>query len=151
MGEALSPSVQDNSKFICNDCGTIVDFRDERSYLGGERPCPNCGSYDWDQLRITTSCDFCATTHNVSWEIPCDDFELPIAPGLMQGFKGAWAACDICKQFIDRGERMALFARAVRMDFHKATPLPRTMIEQAHNGFFAHRTGDPVPFNPEED
>jgi hypothetical protein len=113
-------------------------------------PCPNCGGRDFKQLRITIACDFCSTTQNVSWKFPCDDFSITFALGLKpQNFTGPWAACDVCKQFIEQDDRPGLAARALKLDPDKRNPLGLTGVLNAHGGFFDHRAGDPVPF--EED
>lgn len=145
------PSVRDNTQFECTHCHTIVDFAGDTP-LGNLRPCPNCGQMKWDQLRITSVCDFCATTQNVSWEFPCEDFRLPVAPGLPdQGFKGAWGACDECKVLVEARDIRGLLARAILMDPDKDNRLAHVTVIAAHTAFFAHRTGDPVAFREKED
>lgn len=145
------PSVKDNTKVRCKGCGTVLDFAGEKFMFSNAGPCPNCGGRDFKQLRITISCDFCATTHNVSWKFPCGDFQLPIAIGLPpQDFTGPWAACDVCKGFIEREDQPGLAARALMLDPDKRNPLGLAGVTTAHSGFFDHRTGDPVPFEEDE-
>lgn len=146
----LPPSVRDNTKFECMKCGTIADLSTETNLTGNTRPCPNCGVTQWSHLRITTVCDFCATTQNVRWDFPCAPFKVPIAPGEpFQAFAGAWAACDVCKVFIERDDREALVVRAIVKDPTKARPLRQLVVRQAHQGFFNNRAGDPVLYEEE--
>lgn len=138
------PSVRDNTKFKCLGCGTILDIPAPFHPLP---ECPGCGGTAYDQIAITPTCDFCASP-NPSWAFPCEDFVIAVIPGgPSQGFKGEWAACDTCKGLIEDGDKDGLAQRAFALDPDKQNPLPQLLVRQAHNGFFVHRTGPPVPDN----
>lgn len=145
------PGVLSNTKYKCVGCGTIADFTD-----GDLTPCSNCGAFHWEQITIVTVCDFCAST-DVRWTFPAASFEMsgPITPGPHQMSADDWAACNTCKDLILLGDRGSLTARAmnqnsaVRKIPADMRPLMRAEIRRAHDRFFAHRTGDPVPHEQE--
>ena len=93
-------------------------------------------------------CDFCASPRP-RWWYPCREYTIirdGNAPDI--GSRGNWAACDICRTLIDHDHREALVMRValrVAVRYGVALALMTPEIREAQQGFFDHRTGEPVP------
>lgn len=146
----MPPSVETNTKYECEGCGAIADLGSADNMLGNMHACDVCGSREWRQLRIVRACDFCGTTQNVSWEFECGRFTIAFIPGGTQTYDDPWAACDVCKKFVENGEREALVARAMKTMPSRRYPARVALTRMVHNGFFDNRTGDAVPFHEED-
>ena len=146
-------SVRDNEKYRCRSCGGILHI----SHGATRARCPSCGStHGFEQIRVTTVCDFCSTPDGVQWSYPCRDFPNPL---LGTNSMGGWAACDGCKDAVDRDDRRALADRWLDRNLAEV-PLPREVafiaIRELHDRFFENRLSDrayhvPDPDNPNLD
>lgn len=108
-------------------------------------------------------CDFCTST-DVKWAFPARDFRQQVAvrkaevPGLKfdavihAGSLGAWAACPACHALILRGDRDRLCRRSAKRMVRKhpilSMKIATDLVRTAHDNFWSHREGAPVPTNP---
>lgn len=96
-------------------------------------------------------CDFCSTPA-VAWSYPARTFVTCVIGGIISESLGAWVACTTCKDLIEAGNRRGLAEHSLEA-FLVAQPQLAAVRDDlfvqllvVHAGFFAHRTGDPVPF-----
>jgi len=64
---------------------------------------------------VRLRCDFCLNYGDVIWELPVNDFEMPMRglPGVTDwGSTNSWAACGACADLINRGDWPRLTRRA---------------------------------------
>lgn len=146
----MTPSVHDNIKYRCNECGTEMEFPNHPFDV---EDCPTCGRRNWEQLMITQVCDFCSNVATGErWRYPCKDFRLKRVPGAAaaQGFRGDWLACQACHKLIAAGDLNGLAARSIEdhPDHADLTATQRRMAIRAmrplFDAFTRHRTGEPV-------
>jgi hypothetical protein len=103
------------------------------------------------------TCDFCST-RPVTWNIPCESFELPsvIVNDINTGAqlsRGDWAACETCGSLIARIRRTELLRHCVarqRERLASHAPHQNTMafrlaarltLKEIHRTFWAHYQG----------
>lgn len=97
-------------------------------------------------------CDFCSAKP-VVWSYPARDHsmgalvavhpdpEVPIHVIHVES-NGAWAACEPCRELIDRGARDALAERARRrMPWPQPETIEVDLLRLAHDEFWANREG----------
>lgn len=156
----MTPSVDDNTKYRCLECGAIYDFPS----LLAIKPCLNCGLIHYDSIRITTVCDFCAVPiTGEAWTFPCQDFKAPDLPGLpvtivvAQLKRGDWCCCDECKPLVEAQDWSAIVSRmgevagwsdAPNASLHAKRLLP--LVTALWEAFVANRTGLPYRELPDD-
>jgi hypothetical protein len=98
-------------------------------------------------------CDFCSSP-TVRWSYPTTNFA-GVNVRAPDGFiwvsesVGGWAACDICHEMIERGERESLAERSVstlietNQELRGSEITLKDEIRLLHAKFFAFRTGLP--------
>jgi hypothetical protein len=107
---------------------------------------------------MTAKCDFCGA-NEPQWRYACSPFKM-LAIGEKDGTPASvtfnsdaeWAACNDCREIIERDGRSELAERVLRLvptfDFEHATTSERKfyldMLLQFHGTFF-NTKGDPVP------
>src|SRR5690348_11233473 len=89
-------------------------------------------------------CDFCFFSAP-KWSYPCKDFVALDAGPIGAGSKGDWAACDVCSEFIEKGDWDGLIKR-VSHSFHlryPMIPVDEVMIyfQDIYKKFRANRSG----------
>jgi hypothetical protein len=118
-------------------------------------------------MRRTVHCDFCNTPlRERAWDCPARDFDYegprasldPSVHEIVDGSIGSWLACDTCAALIRAGQRDALAERALttmlaRLQIPRAAVMG-TVVERdlraLHDGFWAHREGEPVAIGAEQ-
>lgn len=138
--------VEDNRKYRCKTCGAIYHY--ETAYETAT-PCRTCGDVNYEQIRITTVCDFCSSPDNVVWTYPCHDFVVAtLLPGLPDERKvGAWAACGACHDLIEAGAWDAVAERAIESHQKterlpaKAVRMLQRLLLSLHQQFRDNRAG----------
>ena len=60
----------------------------------------------FDSGPVTTVCDFCSSA-TPAWRVQTPNFTLEFGPVKINDYNG-WAACDVCKGFIDRDDWLGL-------------------------------------------
>lgn len=148
--------VEDNRKFRCKTCGAIYHYE---TAFETATPCRTCDDVNYEQIRITTVCDFCSTADNVNWTYPCNDFVVPaLIPGLPDEAKiGPWAACDECHRLIEVDAWDAITERAIA-EHQRAQRLPNKAIRvlqhlllNLHQQFRDNRAGPAYRHTEEDD
>ena len=91
-------------------------------------------------------CDFCSEPQ-VAWRYPVRSFLAYAVAGVIGQSVGDWAACTICHDLIETGDRAGLSERSLRTllegnpDMRPAEAELREQIAQFHRMFFANRLG----------
>lgn len=98
-------------------------------------------------------CDFCSEVPY--WRYPVKTFNLPEIPGHRS--VEDWAACDICKSFIEGGHWWVLARRSLATQQKETGPLPDilqnqllNMIIELHKKFKENKLGPPEPIGGEK-
>lgn len=110
----MSPSVRDNTKYCCENCGSIQDIPFNQLLFPPD--CLSCGHKQWAGLTITAVCDFCSNPVGRGWRYPCRDFvtvKLPGAGIREHRSRGDWFACEPCHQLIAKADLDALAVRSI--------------------------------------
>lgn len=151
------PSVRDNTKYRCKTpgCGMIYDF----PTLGDVKNCVGCGHMDYDQIRITAVCDFCAAV-DPTWTYPCHDFIVDFTIIGLPGDRkvGAWGACDTCHDLIEADDWDGLREHciATEPDHARVAAIPQgrflldKMFDILWRQFRENRCGEPYRHTKEE-
>jgi hypothetical protein len=107
---------------ICKVCKRPLEFHIEKGtgetswhhhnqdMLGGHKPIP----VDAGESEVKGRCDFCnEEVTGDRWELPANDFVAGVNPlnGKMQGYAGAWSACAVCAQLVERNAWNRLLER----------------------------------------
>jgi hypothetical protein len=98
----------------------------------------------------TALCDFCSEP-SVIFRYPAQSFVAYVAAGIAGESVGDWAACAICHQLIQAGDRAALSERSLRTLIEKHPEMQdaeaelRMQIADFHRMFFANQAGAAVP------
>jgi hypothetical protein len=98
----------------------------------------------------TALCDFCSEP-SVVFRYPAQNFIAYVAAGVAGESVGDWAACKICHELIQAGDRAGLSERSVRTLLEKHPEMQnaeaelRAQLTDFHRRFFANRAGAPVP------
>jgi len=98
----------------------------------------------------TALCDFCSEP-NVVFRYPARNFVAYVAAGVTGESVGDWAACTICHELIQAGDRCGLSERSLRTLVEKHPEMRDVeeelgaQISDFHRKFFASRSGVPVP------
>lgn len=96
-------------------------------------------------------CDFCSDPHP-AWWMKAKTIEVPEARAISQG---DWAACDQCRQLIERNDRVKLALRWSRsagarylVDHGASMPYLMGAAQRMHDYYFdARLPAEPVPIN----
>jgi hypothetical protein len=99
----------------------------------------------------TLKCDFCGASNGaVAWSYPCRLIVIQGPAGPVGMSPDAWAACDICHELIERGNRYPLAVRCAEGFDHPELGIPRDVIMKyatyIHNKFFEARSGAATPY-----
>ena len=95
-------------------------------------------------------CDFCSVP-SVIFRYPAQSFVAYVAVGIAGESVGDWAACAICHQLIQAGDRLGLSERSLRTLLEKHPEMQdaeaelRAQIADFHKMFFANQAGAAVP------
>jgi hypothetical protein len=95
-------------------------------------------------------CDFCSGPH-VAWRYPAESFVAYIVAGVVGQSVGDWAACSICHDLIEAGDRRRLLERSLQTLIEKNPEMQpaeaelRCHIAQFHRMFYASQTGRALP------
>jgi hypothetical protein len=95
-------------------------------------------------------CDFCSGPH-VVWRYPAESFIAYVMAGVVGQSVGDWAACSICHDLIETGNRRALLERSLQTLIEKNPEMRpaeaelRSHIAHFHRMFYASQTGRPLP------
>jgi len=135
------PGAKSNTKYRCKGCGAIHDFTGQVPTL-----CSECGHGHMEQIAVVHVCDFCSTT-NARWKYDAEDFQMPALPGMpVQMSRGAWAACDECRKFIDANDVSGLVNHSIteQQVASAARAALRTILNTMYHDFIKHRLGEPT-------
>ena len=94
-------------------------------------------------------CDFCSDP-NVSWQYPARSFVAYVLDGIAGESVGAWAACDVCHDLIEKDDRSGLAAHSidslirVHPEFQVAREELSREMERLHGSFLGSRRGEPI-------
>jgi len=94
----------------------------------------------------TSVCDFCSAP-DVTWQYPARSFVAYAVNGVVGQSVGDWAACRVCHELIEAGDRQGLLERSLQTLLEKNPEmLPeeaelRDQLAQIHGMFFAHQAG----------
>ena len=94
----------------------------------------------------TSICDFCSDPH-VAWRYPAHSFVAYAVAGIVGQSIGDWAACNVCHELIEVGDRAALVERSLSRLLEKHPDVRadeaelRSELASLHGMFFAHQTG----------
>jgi hypothetical protein len=95
-------------------------------------------------------CDFCSGPH-VAWRYPAESFIAYVVAGVVGQSVGDWAACSICHNLIEAGDRRGLLERSLQTlidknpDMRPAEGELRNHIAQFHCMFYVSQTGRALP------
>ena len=95
-------------------------------------------------------CDFCSEP-SVIFRYPAQSFVAYVAAGIAGESVGDWAACAICHQLIQAGDRLGLSERSLgtllekHPEMRDAEEELHAQITDFHRKFFASRSGAPIP------
>jgi hypothetical protein len=95
-------------------------------------------------------CDFCSEPR-VIFCYPAQSFVAYVAAGIAGESVGDWAACAICHQLIQAGDRLGLSERSLRTLIEKHPEMQdaeaelRAQIADFHRMFFANQAGAALP------
>jgi hypothetical protein len=95
-------------------------------------------------------CDFCSAP-NVAWRYPAQSFVAYVVAGVVGQSVGDWAACRICHELIEAGDRHGLLERSLSTlleknpEMRQAEAELRGQIAQFHRLFYNHQAGAALP------
>jgi len=95
-------------------------------------------------------CDFCSDP-DVTWQYPARSFVAYVVGDVIGQSVGDWAACRICHELIDAGDRRGLLERSLRTLLEKNPEMfpaeveLREQLARFHRMFFAHQAGAALP------
>ena len=97
-------------------------------------------------------CDFCSEP-SVTWRYPAQSFVAYVIANIVGESVGDWAACSICHELIEAGDRWGLLERSLHTlleknpDMRPAETEIRGQLAQFHGLFFGNQTGPALPVN----
>jgi len=95
-------------------------------------------------------CDFCSGPH-VAWRYPAESFIAYVVAGVVGQSVGDWAACRICHDLIEAGDRFGLLERSLQTlieknpEMRRAEAELRSQMAHFHRMFYANQTGRALP------
>ena len=95
-------------------------------------------------MTINPRCDFCGR-RNPPWTFPCKPLHLKAHLDLPEYHDdGEWASCDICKELIEKNQKIELMMRSA-MQIGAGTNAEYLWKTRLIDAFLANRTGDAYP------